>query len=638
MLRLFLVSAFLWSATAQVELPSCPLVSMKNAGNGLCLSVNYEPAKGCMAARLETQPCRPGDPAQILNLRRITNPNTTVSKKENQEISRLYHPASHCHIAVPHSTNPLERTNSLGPLPELVERGLGWLTKIGKQTPYWTFEVVGGERETVDCGDGVKAQACHECRKVAGKCGGDCESGPAQSGVSVGEDGDPTCMIRLPRVTDKFTTVSCGDMRRGSCSGCSGSCQGDCRPKTGEAGECQQIPPEEIQRRSDHLCLVAGQPPTLRSADGTAVRDARPQLPFTSGEWWSCEERWLRYDPFKLWTFECTEDSHKVLKPHGEETVSPFAKFTEQERLDAIKKARPQLMARLDKAPMNFLVMGRDIYEANSIRLGLFYFNHDSNFHTVAALLEAMKDNFRDYHLGFGAFNCGTPGQESEALNQCIMYGVNESMTVGVFSRLGSGRIFMEVAGSTAKFLKDLYVAIADAAQQVPTKVLKANLDEVALSSDVPLQVPIQVMPSTIGSDEFKQGRYLVAFIGKKKGEAGTEVQRSVLKNLPKLAGKLSSVNVKVGFADCGIGSVPGQAADYGNDNPAEGVNCAAEALTHVPDIRLYEEGHGSGQGVSVLGQPFEDVKDVEVALESMTNTLLAKGASAAGNEAKEEL
>mmetsp|Transcript_64062 Transcript_64062/g.119059 ORF Transcript_64062/g.119059 Transcript_64062/m.119059 type:complete len:662 (-) Transcript_64062:195-2180(-) len=627
---ILLVSFLLWNASAQVELPSCPLVLMKNAGNALCLSVNYDSATGCKAARLETQPCRPGDPAQIFNLRRITDPNTTVPKREHQEISRLYHPGSHCHIAVPHSTNPLERTNSVGPLPDLVERGLGWLTKIGKQTPYWTFEVVGGERDTVECGGEVKAKACHECPKVAGGCAGDCETGPAQSGVHVGEDGDATCMIRLPRATDP-TTVSCGDMRRGSCSGCPGDCAGDCR-LAGEA--CLQLPPEEVQRRSDHVCLVAGKPRTLLMSDGTPVKDSRANIPFTQGEWWNCDEEWLRYDPFKLWSFECTEDTHKALKPHGQETVSPFAKFTEKERLDAIQKLRPPLMQRLEKVPMNFLVGGREAFEDFSVRIGLFYFSGEPHVHTVAALLEAQKENFRDYHLGFGAFHCGTPGSPSEALQQCQAYNVVKRMTIGVFSRAGRGRAMIEVTGSTAKLLKELHEAIAEAAKAVPTSVIQANLDEVAKSSDVPLQVPIQVMPSTISSEEFKQGRYLVAFIAKKKGETGTEVQRNVLKNLPKLAGKLSSVGVKVGFADCGMGTVPGQASDYGNDNPAEGVDCAAESLTHVPDIRLYEQGRGSGQGVSALGAPFADVKDVEVVIESLTSTLLAKGAAdGAGDE-----
>ena len=75
-----------------------------------------------------------------------------------------------------------------------------------------------------------------------------------------------------------------------------------------------------------------------------------------------------------------------------------------------------------------------------------------------------------------------------------------------------------------------------------------------------------------------------------------------------------------------GSGGGGGGKAGGGEGGGGSTALCTGEAVRWAPEVRLYGAGRGLGRGLSLLGRPFRDEADVEVALEaakSMAHVLL---------------
>jgi len=114
---------------------------------------------------------------------------------------------------------------------------------------------------------------------------------------------------------------------------------------------------------------------------------------------------------------------------------------------------------------------------------------------------------------------------------------------------------------------------------------------------------------------EFVDKYSVVAFVDGTKSSGGTvdhEVHDAVLYVLPGLARRFSNANVYIGIASCG-----------GHDwDPLDErhVDCSLLDVSWLPDVKIY--GMNETEGMSLLRGPFGDRRDVQIAFESMGNTL----------------
>jgi len=109
----------------------------------------------------------------------------------------------------------------------------------------------------------------------------------------------------------------------------------------------------------------------------------------------------------------------------------------------------------------------------------------------------------------------------------------------------------------------------------------------------------------------------IVAYLdGTGLGETNTEVADAIQNSLPGFARRFLNDALYIGTAECGFGD------DEVNDEKIDEkyVDCSKLDVSWLPDIKVY--GANDTEGVSLLRGQFSDARDVQIALESMGNTL----------------
>mmetsp|Transcript_24679 Transcript_24679/g.53238 ORF Transcript_24679/g.53238 Transcript_24679/m.53238 type:complete len:955 (-) Transcript_24679:48-2912(-) len=111
----------------------------------------------------------------------------------------------------------------------------------------------------------------------------------------------------------------------------------------------------------------------------------------------------------------------------------------------------------------------------------------------------------------------------------------------------------------------------------------------------------------------------IVAYLdGTGNGETDTEVVDAIANSLPGFSRRFLNDDLYVGIAHCGFGD--DEFIDQNDVKSQKYVDCSKLDVSWLPDIKVY--GVDDTKGVSLLRGQFSDMRDVQIALESMGNTL----------------
>jgi len=248
---------------------------------------------------------------------------------------------------------------------------------------------------------------------------------------------------------------------------------------------------------------------------------------------------------------------------------------------------------------------------------------------TIVPYLEIAAEALQMTEVRVGAYGCSMHGDGLDKAKKtghmavfsdpsCKYFGMSETpeiygVGVGVIMHFGS--VFME---------------------RLPERLVEfgKKMQKTAVSA----HLVRTVKPETFQSEEFTEERWLIAFVAPMAGieddDANQGINQKAAKitttgaekklmtamraHAPEVVRRLSAAGVKLGIAEC---AEPDDSSQI-NSNL---IDCDAEGLDHMPDIRIYGRGRGSGHGLSLLGERFSEPKDVEVAYEVATHVLLAE-------------
>lgn len=119
-------------------------------------------------------------------------------------------------------------------------------------------------------------------------------------------------------------------------------------------------------------------------------------------------------------------------------------------------------------------------------------------------------------------------------------------------------------------------------------------------------------------SVDFISNISIVAFLdGTGVGETNAEVVDTITSSFPGVARRFVNDDVYVGIANCGFGD---EYDDENDPNRQRNVDCSKLDVSWLPDVKVY--GHNETQGESLLRGNFGDRRDVQIALESMSNVI----------------
>jgi curved DNA-binding protein CbpA len=116
----------------------------------------------------------------------------------------------------------------------------------------------------------------------------------------------------------------------------------------------------------------------------------------------------------------------------------------------------------------------------------------------------------------------------------------------------------------------------------------------------------------------------IVAYLdGTENGETNDDNGKSnvvdaILSSLPGVARRFLNDNFYVGVALCGFGDE--ENIDMNDEDSNAHVDCSKLSVSWLPDIKVY--ANNDTTGVSLLRGEFSDMRDVQIALESMGNTI----------------
>lgn len=118
-------------------------------------------------------------------------------------------------------------------------------------------------------------------------------------------------------------------------------------------------------------------------------------------------------------------------------------------------------------------------------------------------------------------------------------------------------------------------------------------------------------------SPHFIDNVSIVAYLdGTGQGKTNPVVVDAITSSLPGVARRFLSDNLFVGIARCGFGDDENIENNHGKSH----VDCSMLSVSWLPDIKVYSVNDTTG--VSLLRGEFSDMRDVQIALESMGNTL----------------
>lgn len=115
-------------------------------------------------------------------------------------------------------------------------------------------------------------------------------------------------------------------------------------------------------------------------------------------------------------------------------------------------------------------------------------------------------------------------------------------------------------------------------------------------------------------SPEFIDNVSIVAYLdGTGNDQSNMEVVDAIQSSLPGVARRFLNDTFYVGIALCGVG-------DEEVDDEKNLVDCSIRDVSFLPDIKVYNKN--STESISLLRGKFSDMRDVQIALESMGNIL----------------
>jgi len=118
-------------------------------------------------------------------------------------------------------------------------------------------------------------------------------------------------------------------------------------------------------------------------------------------------------------------------------------------------------------------------------------------------------------------------------------------------------------------------------------------------------------------SPHFIENVSIVAYLdGTGQGKTNPAVVDAITSSLPGVARRFLIDKYFVGIARCGFGDEE----NIENNNEESHVDCSKLSVSWLPDIKVYSVNDTTG--VSLLRGEFSDTRDVQIALESMGNTL----------------
>lgn len=120
-----------------------------------------------------------------------------------------------------------------------------------------------------------------------------------------------------------------------------------------------------------------------------------------------------------------------------------------------------------------------------------------------------------------------------------------------------------------------------------------------------------EMVRSDFTDPAFMTNTSVVAFVDKNDKDT-KEVQDALTTSLPALAGRFKGIDLFVGVAACGSG-------DEDDDHY---IDCSALNVSWLPDVKIF--GPDQSEGLSLVRDEFMDRRDVQIAIESLTNTLAA--------------
>jgi len=120
-----------------------------------------------------------------------------------------------------------------------------------------------------------------------------------------------------------------------------------------------------------------------------------------------------------------------------------------------------------------------------------------------------------------------------------------------------------------------------------------------------------EMVRSDFTDPAFMKNTSIVAFIDENDKDK-KEIQDALSNSLPALAGRFKGADLYVGVAACGSGE----------EEDEHFIDCSALNVSWLPDVKIF--GPDQSEGLSLVRDEFTDRRDVQIAIESLTNTLAA--------------
>lgn len=241
---------------------------------------------------------------------------------------------------------------------------------------------------------------------------------------------------------------------------------------------------------------------------------------------------------------------------------------------------------------------------------------------TVVGFIDLAAGHLKKYeNIKVGAYGCGLYA-DAPASNHDLL-GVTTDPICKQFQRRETPNVHVVVetiSGSDAALnenskFKYFYSSVpyGNATEFFPHNFIRFAIHGKRIWNDQHL---VKKMTARDFSDQaFIQNFSVVAFVdGTKYNQEALndeEVQDAIVHTLPGIARRFSKANVYVGIAACGWD---------GNDDDDRLVDCSMLGVSWLPDVKLY--GMNATSGISLLRGQFGDRRDVQIAVESMGNTL----------------
>jgi len=128
--------------------------------------------------------------------------------------------------------------------------------------------------------------------------------------------------------------------------------------------------------------------------------------------------------------------------------------------------------------------------------------------------------------------------------------------------------------------------------------------------------------PKDLEDPAFLETARIVAFMDPDDDDPD-DVQGALSMALPGVAKRVTKAGGRIGVARCATGAEAEESEETDdNTRRPKPVDCASLDVAWLPDVKIY--GANQTWGLSLLGEDFTERRDVQVALEALTNTFVA--------------